>query len=357
MDRETIRRAPKVVLHDHLDGGLRPETVLALAQQSGHRLPADHPDDLRRWFAGAAHSGSLEHYLQTFQHTVAVLQTAENLSRAATEMVEDMVADGVCYVETRWCPQLHTTAGLTAEAAVEAVRDGLAAGVTAARQAGHFIVARQLITAMRDADWSRRDAELAVAYHDQGVAGFDIAGAEAGYPPTLHQSACNYMKRNNGYITIHAGEAFGLPSIWEALQLCGANRLGHGTRITDDIHTAGDRPAQLGDLASYIRNLRVPLEMCPSSNVATGAVASIKHHPIDLLSQLRFRVTVNTDNRLMGDTSMTREFELLADAFGYDLAEMEWLTMNAAKSAFYPFADRLAMINDVITPGYAALSI
>lgn len=355
MDHATIRRAPKVVLHDHLDGGLRPETVLSLAERAGHRLPADHPDDLARWFAEAAHAHSLERYLETFRHTVAVLQTADGLTRAATEMVDDLAADGVCYVETRWSPQLHLAGGLTAGAAIEAVRDGLAAGMAVAQRAGRFIIARQIISRMRHADSPACDAELAVAYRDQGVAGFDLAGSEAGFPPTQHRDALEYLKRNNAYITIHAGEAFGLASIWEAMQLCGANRLGHGTRLVDDIDLVDGRPIRVGDLAGYIRNQRIPLEMCPSSNVATGAAASIGEHPIDMLADLRFRVTVNTDNRLMTGTSMTREFELLSDAFGYDLADLQRLTINAAKSAFYPFTDRLALIDEVIKPGYAAL--
>jgi adenosine deaminase len=194
-----------------------------------------------------------------------------------------------------------------------------------------------------------------VHYRDQGVVGFDIAGAEAGYPPTRHLDAFEYLQRENARFTIHAGEAFGLPSIWQAIQWCGADRLGHGVRIVDDITSRKDGSAALGRLASYVRDTRLPLEMCPSSNVQTGAADSIGTHPIGLLTRLRFRVTVNTDNRLMGGTTLSREMSLLCDAFGYDLADLRWFTINAMKSSFLPFDQRLAIIDDVIKPGYASL--
>lgn len=353
-DPETLRAAPKVTLHDHLDGGLRPQTVIELAAAVGHTLPASEAGALAGWFAESADSGSLVRYLETFDHTLAVMQTGEALQRVAREFVEDMVADGVVYAETRWAPEQHLVGGLTPAEAVEAVRDGITTGVEAARADGKTIVVRQLVTGMRHASASREIAELAVRYRDDGVAGFDIAGAEAGFPPTRHLDAFDYLKRNNAYFTIHAGEAFGLPSIWEALQLCGANRLGHGVRIIDDIDTTGDEPV-LGRLAAYVRNERVPLEMCPSSNVQTGAAASIAEHPIGLLKDLRFRVTVNCDNRLMSRTTLSHEFDLLCRAFGYGLDDVRWFTVNAAKSAFLPFDERLAMIEDVIKPGFAAL--
>jgi adenosine deaminase len=333
---------------------LRPETILELAAPIGHRLPAGDPESLRRWFAEAADSGSLELYLETFSHTVAVMQTAEGLRRVAREMVLDLAADGVVYVESRWAPEQHLEAGLTPAETVEAVRDGLAEGMAEAAANGRSIIARQILTAMRHASSAREIAELAVRFRNDGVAGFDIAGAEAGYPPTRHLDAFDYIKRNNAYITIHAGEAFGLPSIWEAVQLCGANRLGHGVRIIDDIEVT-PTGTRVGDLAGYIRNLRVPLEMCPSSNLQTGAAPSIAEHPLGLLAELGFRVTVNTDNRLMSDTTLTDEFALVADAFGYDLADIRWLTINAAKSAFLPHPDRLALIEEQIKPGYARL--
>jgi adenosine deaminase len=351
--------APKVLLHDHLDGGLRPQTVLELADERGHRLPADDADRLGAWFVEAAGSGSLERYLETFGHTVAVMQTGPSLVRVARECVEDLAADGVVYAEIRYAPEQHLAGDLTLDEVVTSVQQGVEEGLARARSAGRTIIVRQLLTAMRHQARSREIAELAVRYRDHGVAGFDIAGAEAGYPPTRHLDAFEYLQRENAHFTIHAGEAFGLPSIWQAIQWCGADRLGHGVRIVDDI-TFGDgedgvTDAKLGRLASYVRDKRIPLEMCPSSNVQTGAVRSIAEHPIGPLARLRFRVTVNTDNRLMSGTSMSREMRLLAGAFGYGAAEMRWFTINAMKSAFLPFDERLRLIDDVIKPGYAAL--
>jgi len=350
---DQVARAPKVVLHDHLDGGLRPATVLELAREVGHELPADTVESLARWFAESADSGSLERYLETFAHTVAVMQTAPALTRVAREFVEDLVADGVVYAEVRYAPEQHVEAGLSLDEVVAAVQQGIDEAVVAADGA---IVVRQLLTAMRHQARSMEIAELAVAWRDRGVAGFDIAGAEAGYPPTRHLDAFEYLQRENGHFTIHAGEAFGLPSIWQALQWCGADRLGHGVRIVDDIKVADDGSVELGRLAAYVRDRRVPLELCPASNVQTGAASSIAEHPIGLLTRLRFRVTVNTDNRLMSDTTMTKEMTALVDAFDYTLDDLRWFTINAMKSAFLPFDERLSIIDEVIKPGYAALA-
>ena len=352
---EEIARAPKVLLHDHLDGGLRPETVVELAEAAGHELPTTDPDELRRWFVESADSGSLERYLETFAHTVGVMQTREGLVRVAAECAEDLAADGVVYAEVRYAPEQHLEAGLTLDRVVEAVEEGLLLGVERAAAQGRQIRTATLLTAMRHQARSREIAELAVSFRDAGVVGFDIAGAEAGFPPTRHLDAFEYLRRENMRFTIHAGEAFGLPSIWEALQWCGADRLGHGVRIIDDISIADTGEASLGRLAGYVRDTRVPLEMCPSSNVQTGAAASIADHPIGLLTRMRFRVTVNTDNRLMSDTSMSDELELLSEAFGYDLDDFQWYAVNAMKSAFIPFDERLLLINEVIKPGYAAL--
>ncbi len=353
---EQIRRAPKVLLHDHLDGGLRPATILDLAAEIGHQLPATDPESLGRWFLEAADSGSLERYLETFDHTVAVMQSAASLRRVARECVEDLAADGVVYAEIRYAPEQHLAGGLTLEDVVEAVREGFEEGVAQAGAAGRQpIVVRQLLTAMRHQARSREIAELAVAFRDRGVVGFDIAGAEAGYPPTRHLDAFEYLQRENAHFTIHAGEAFGLPSIWEAIQWCGADRLGHGVRIVDDITVAPDGTATLGRLAAYVRDKRIPLELCPHSNIQTGAAASIAEHPIGLLTRLRFRVTVNTDNRLMSGTSMSHEMGALVEAFGWDLDDLQWVTVNAMKSAFLGFEQRLAIINTVIKPGYAEL--
>ncbi len=351
-----IARAPKVLLHDHLDGGLRPQTVLELASEVGYAdLPATDAESLGRWFAEAAYSGSLERYLETFKHTVGVTQTAPALHRVARECAEDLAADGVVYAEVRFAPELHVEHGLSLHQVIEAVLSGFAEGTANAKAAGHWIRVGVLLTAMRTATHSRQIAELAVEFRDKGVVGFDIAGAEAGFPPTRHLDAFEYLRRENAHFTIHAGEAFGLPSIWEAIQWCGADRLGHGVRIVDDITVDEGGKAHLGNLAAYVRDRRIPLELCPSSNVQTGAVKSIGDHPIGMLRDLGFRVTVNTDNRLMSGTSMTREMELLVDAFGWNLDDLQWLTVNAMKSAFLPFDERLEIINTKIKPVYAEL--
>jgi adenosine deaminase len=346
-----IVKAPKALLHDHLDGGLRPATILELADAVGHGLPAADPGALGAWFVEAADSGSLERYLETFAHTVAVMQTEEGLHRVARECALDLAADGVVYAEVRYAPEQHLERGLSLDQVVDTVNAGFADGCAEAAAQGRPIRVGVLLTAMRHAARSQEIAELAVRYRDAGVVGFDIAGAEAGFPPTRHLDAFEYLQRENFHFTIHAGEAFGLPSIWQAIQWCGADRLGHGVRIVDDI-TGGE---VLGRLAAYVRDKRIPLELCPSSNVQTGAAASIAEHPIGMLHDLRFRVTVNTDNRLMSGTSMSREMALLSEAFGWGWTELQWLTINAMKSAFIPYDERLAIINEVIKPAYAKL--
>jgi adenosine deaminase len=346
---EQIRGVPKVLLHDHLDGGLRPETIIDLARETGYRgLPARDVGALAEWMTGAASRGNLERYLEAFQHTVAVMQTREALIRVAAECAEDLAADGVVYAEVRFAPELHVTRGLSLDQVVEAVLEGFRRG-----SSGRGIRVYALLTAMRTAARSLEIAELAVRHRDAGVVGFDIAGAEAGSPPSRHLDAFQYVARENFHITIHAGEGFGLPSIWEAVQWCGAERLGHGVRIIDDISVMPDGAASLGRLAAYIRDRRIPLETCPTSNVHTGAARSIAEHPIGLLRRLSFRVTVNTDNRLMSGVSLSSEFQALAEAFGYGWADIQWLTINAMKSAFAPFDERLHLINTVIKPGFA----
>ncbi|WP_169952037.1 adenosine deaminase [Microbispora sp. H11081] len=353
-DLEEIRRAPKVLLHDHLDGGLRPGTIVDLAGECGHVLPTYDPGELAAWFRDAADSGSLERYLETFSHTVGVMQTREALVRVAAECAEDLADDGVMYAEVRYAPEQHTSQGLSLDEVVEAVLEGFRIG-SAGPDGRPRIRVGTLLTAMRHQARSMEIAELAVRYRDLGVVGFDIAGAEAGYPPTRHLDAFEYLQRENAHFTIHAGEAFGLPSIWQAIQWCGADRLGHGVRIIDDITVADDGEAKLGRLAAYVRDKRIPLEMCPTSNLQTGAAPSIAEHPIGLLRRLYFRVTVNTDNRLMSRTSLSQEFARLVDAFGYDWDDLQWFTVNAMKSAFIPFDERLALINGVIKPGYAQM--
>ncbi len=351
-----VHRAPKALLHDHLDGGLRPATVVELAEAAGYRaLPTHDADELGRWFRDAADSGSLERYLETFSHTVAVMQTEEQLARVARECALDLAADGVVYAESRFAPEQHLAGGLSLEQVVEAVLAGFREGEQEAAAAGTPIRVRTLLTAMRHAANGREIAELVVRYRDREVGGFDIAGAEAGFPPTRFLDAFEYLRRENAHFTIHAGEAFGLPSIWEAIQWCGADRLGHGVRIVDDVTHDDEGRTQLGLLAAYVRDRRIPLEMCPTSNIQTGAAESVAAHPITMLKDLRFRVTVNTDNRLMSGTSMSREMQLLVDDAGWTLEDLRWATINAMKSAFLPFDERLALIDHVVKPGYAAL--
>ncbi|MEV5002793.1 adenosine deaminase [Nocardioides sp. LML1-1-1.1] len=345
-----IKAAPKVLLHDHLDGGLRPATIVELAAEVDHELPTTDADALGTWFTEAADSGSLERYLETFAHTVGVMQTPSALTRVARECAEDLAADGVVYAEIRYAPELHVERGLDLADVVAAVQQGFEEGMAAS---GGRIVVRHLLTAMRQAARAMEIAELAMEWRDRGVVGFDIAGPEAGFPPTRFLDAFEYLQRENSHFTIHAGEGFGLPSIWEAVQFCGADRLGHGVRIVDDIEVDESGTAHLGRLASYVRDKRIPLEMCPSSNVQTGAADSIEEHPIKLLASLRFRVTVNTDNRLMSGTSLSKEFSLLHEHVGYGWAEMEWLTVNAMKSAFLPYDERYRLITETIKPWYA----
>ncbi len=344
-----IRAVPKVLLHDHLDGGLRPQTVLELARETGYRdLPGDNVEDLTRRLTAGAHRGHLEVYLDAFRHTVGVMQTPEALRRVAAECAEDLAADGVVYAEVRFAPELHTERGLSLDEVVQAVLEGFRQG-----SEDRGITVYALLTAMRTAARSLEIAELAVRYRDAGVVGFDIAGAEAGWPPSRHLDAFQYIKRENFHITIHAGEAFGLPSIWEAVQWCGTERLGHGVRIVDDIQISPEGSVRLGRLAAYIRDRRIPLEMCPTSNVQTGAAPSIAQHPIRILRQLSFRVTVNTDNRLMSQVTLSSEFHRLVTEFGYGWSDVEWLTTNAMKSAFAGFDERIRIINTVIKPGFA----
>jgi adenosine deaminase len=351
MIRDLIRSAPKVLLHDHLDGGVRPQTVIELASEYGYRgLPTTDVHDLATWFNRGAKRNDLVLYLETFAHTVGVMQHRDAIERVAFECAQDLAADGVVYAEVRMAPELCIEAGLSLQEVLDAILAGFERGA-----AGTDLTIYAICSAMRTAALSRDIAELAVANRDRGVVGFDIAGAEAGYPPSRHLDAFQYVMRENFHSTVHAGEAFGLPSIWEALQYCGAARLGHGVRIVDDI-TGPENEEQLGRLASFVRDRRTCLELCPTSNVNTGVCPSIAEHPIGLLKRLRFRVTVNTDNRLMSDTSMSNEFIQLHEAFGWNLADFEWLTINAMKSAFASFPERLKIINGLIKPRYALLN-
>jgi len=351
---DQIKILPKAVLHDHLDGGLRPQTVAELAVSEAYQnLPTNDPVEFAKWIKDACDSGSLETYLETFQHTVGVMQSFESIERVAYECAVDHANDGVVYAEIRFAPELHQHKGLSLDEIVSAVVTGFARGEKDMAAAGKPIVMRTLLTAMRTAARSTEIAQLAIRWRNRGVVGFDIAGKEAGYPPSRHLDAFDEIHRANFHMTIHAGEAFGLPSIWEAVQVCGADRLGHGVRIIDDIKKLPDGTFELGELAHYVRDRRVPLELCPVSNVHTGAAKSIAEHPITILTKLGFRATVNTDNRLMSQTSISNEMYLLHTQAGFTIEQLRWLTVNGMKSAFIPFDQRLAIINDVVKPGYA----
>ncbi|MFN2519458.1 MAG: adenosine deaminase [Candidatus Limnocylindria bacterium] len=347
----TLRAAPKVLLHDHLDGGLRPATVVELARDAGYpSLPTYDPGELGRWFHASAATGSLPLYLRGFAHTTAVMQTPGALERIAYETGEDLALDGVVYAEVRYAPVFSTARGLNLEQVVDAVSRGFARA-----ERDHRITLRQIVCAMRDRTDSLEMAELAVAYRDRGVVGFDIAGEEAGHPPKAHLEAFQFCRRENFSITIHAGEAFGPASIWQALQYCGAHRIGHGVRLVEDMAIAGGEVVKLGQLAAYIRDKRIPLEVCPSSNVDTGAVPSLDEHPIRHFIAQKFRVTVNTDNRLMSGVTLSEEFHRLSGVVPLTLADVERLSINAMKSAFLPYEERVAVIYDRIKPGFAKL--
>src|SRR3989449_91535 len=281
---EAIQRAPKALLHDHLDGGLRPRTIVDLAREFGYDdLPTTDPDELAAWMRRGADRKSLELYLETFAHTVGVLQERDAIVRVAAECAEDLAADGVVYAEVRYAPELSTERGLTLDEVVEANLEGFRLCTERAAAAGHGIVMKVIVTAMRQAARSVEVAECAVRWRDAGVVGFDVAGPERGYPPARYLHAFQYNRRGDFHITIHAGESVGLPSIWEALQFCGADRLGHGVRIVDDIRVLPSGEVELGRLAAFVRDRRVPLEMCPTSNGHTRAAPSVREHPIDLL--------------------------------------------------------------------------
>lgn len=349
LDETTLRALPKVLLHEHLDGVLRPPTIIELARDSKYtKLPTEDPQALAAWFFQGANTGSLSEYLKGFSHTIAVMQTEEALERVAYEQVEDLKNDGVVYFETRFAPVFHTKKGLTHQQVVSAVLKGLERG---RRDFG--IPSRLILCAMRNMNVSLETAELAVDFRDRGVVGFDLAGEEGGYPPKKHIEAFHFIQRKNFNITIHAGEGYGKESIWQAIQYCGAHRIGHGTRLIDDIAVADGRVAKLGDLAQYMLDKRIPLELCLTSNVHTGAAPSLAEHPFKVLYREKFRVTLNTDNRLMSDTTMTKEFQAAAATFGLSVDDFEKLTINAMKSAFISYHERCRLIYDVIKPGYA----
>jgi len=353
---DQIKRVPKALLHDHLDGGLRPETIIEIAQQIGYKkLPTDDPKQLGDWFEESCNSHSLVRYLETFSHTIAVMQSKEAIIRVSRECAIDLARDGVVYAEVRGAPELFTEKGLTLDQVVEATLEGYKQGMAEAAREGNKIRVESLLCGMRQNDRSQEAAAAVVKYRNKGVVGFDIAGPEDGFPPTNQLETFEYLRKENAHFTIHAGEAYGLPSIWEAIQICGAERLGHGVRIIDDIDFSGDKP-KLGPLASYVRDRRIPLELCPTSNLQTGAAKTYSDHPIGMLAKLRFRVTLNTDNRLMSRTSMSNEMSECVKSFGWKFADLQRVTVNALKSSFIPFEERLEIIEKVVKPAYAAIS-
>jgi adenosine deaminase len=345
MHLDEIRALPKVLLHDHLDGGLRPETVIDLARECGYdRLPSLDPDELGQWFVDAADSGSLVRYLETFEHTVSVCQTEDALRRVAAECAADLAADGVVYAEVRFAPELFTAQGLSMGQAVEAVLDGF--------DTEDDIVVNALLCAMRQADRGDEIADLVVAFRDDGVVGMDIAGPEIGFPASLFADPFAKLRANMCHYTIHAGEAAGVDSIAEALAVCAAERLGHGVRIAEDIRVSGDEAA-LGQVASYVLDRQIPLEVCPSSNLQTGIADTIAEHPVTLLNDLGFAVTLNTDNRLMSGTSLSREMHLLTEHAGWDVEDLYLATRAAVDASFQSFDEKSELIVDIIEPAWS----
>jgi adenosine deaminase len=350
---EMIKKIPKVELHDHLDGGLRPQTIIELAdEQSVADLPSRDPKELAEWFHRGANRKSLALYLEGFSVAVSVMQTTGALKRVALEAMEDLAAQNVVYAEIRFAPIQHLSKGLNLEAVVEAVLSGLEEGST------RFNLSYGLILcAMRhqDAAVSLEIAELAVAFRDRGVVGFDIAGDEFGHPPKRHLEAFQYIRNKNFNITIHSGEAFGPESIWQAVQICGTHRIGHGTRLIEDMVVKGTRVEHLGSLAQFLKDKRIPFEMCLSSNLQTGVAESIEQHPFNVLYKNSFRVLLCTDNRLMSNTTLSREMSLAAECFGLTLRDLEKLTINAMKSAFIHYSERIRIIYDVLKPGFSKI--
>jgi adenosine deaminase len=349
---EMIKKIPKVELHDHLDGSVRPETIIELAREEGIKIPADNPEELAQWFHRGASRKNLGLYLEGFAVTISVMQTKQALTRVARESIEDLAGDNVVYAELRFAPVQHLEKGLNLESVVESVLQGLEQG-----KENTGVAYGLILCAMRhqDAEMSLEIAELAVAFRNRGVVGFDIAGDEHGHPPKRHLEAFQFIRSRNFNITIHAGEAFGPESIWQAVQICGAQRIGHGTRLIEDMVVQGNRIEQLGSLAHYMRDKRVPFEMCLSSNIQTGAASSYDNHPFQLYYRNSFRVLLCTDNRLMSNTTLGKEMGLAVKHFSFTLRDLEKVTINAMKSAFIHYDERIRLIYDVLKPKFVKL--
>lgn len=359
IDTNVIASLPKVELHGHLDGGLRPATIVELAEKIGHQLPTTDPAELEQWFYDAANSGDLPTYLTTFDHTTAVMQTRESLIRITREAVEDAAKDNICYVELRYAPEQHLNDGLSLQEVVEATVQGVKEGERAVAEQGKRIHARLILCAMRHADRATEIAQLTVdnyAPHSPGegyVVGFDIAGAEDGFPPSKHAEAFALLRENLVPFTIHAGEAAGPDSMRDALAQ-GSRRIGHGVRVYEDLE-ATMSGLELGPIARAVRDQRIPLEICPTSNTQTGIADTIEDHPFNLLYEMGFVCTINTDNRLVSGTTLTREFEVLAEAFDLEYWQMLELTTNALEFAFCSQTLREDLERNVIYPAYAEL--
>lgn len=351
-----LRALPKAVLHDHLDGGLRPSTVRELGAELGVEPPGGTDQAVAEWFDAAASSGSLPRYIATFERTLALMQTAPALRRIAREFVEDMVADGVVYAETRWAPQQHREGGLTMAEAVQAVQEGLDEGVAAAERDGQRIVVGQILSHMRQLPPTEELVELAADRRDRGVLGVDLAGPESGFPASRFSEVFRRAREREVPITIHAGEAEGVASIAQALD-CGATRIGHGVRLIEDLGPEGGGPGGAGEpgpVAGRVLAEGICLEVCPRSNLQTGAAADMATHPVDRLARLGARVSISADNRLMSRTTTAREWERVVDAFGWTVADMERATLAALAAGFAPAAQREALRKDVVVPAYAA---
>ena len=330
---EVIEKLPKTDLHVHLDGSLRLATILDLAEKQKVELPSKDPEGLRKAMNLGQNCGSLVEYLKAFDVTLRVLQTEDALRRAAFELAEDAAHENVRYMEVRYAPMLHTRKGLKLTTVVEAVLEGL----SLAREK-YGIESNVIICGIRNVspESSLEMAELAVAYKNRGVVGFDLAGAEYDHPAKHHRAAFQLVRDNNINVTIHAGEAYGPESIAQAIHVCGAHRIGHGCRLRED-----------GDLLHYLNDHRIPLECCPSSNVQTGAIRDLASHPIKLYKNLGLRVTVNTDNRLVTDTTVSKELWLCHTQLGFTMDDMKQVIMNGFKSAFLPFHVKQHMMRKV----------
>ncbi len=347
---DDLRSLPKVLLHDHLDGGLRPETLIELAAEAGHELPSTEPETLQQMILDNSNSGDLVRYLEAFAHTTAVMQTAANLTRVAREAVVDLAADGVVYAELRYAPEQHLEGGLTLQEVVDAVQAGIEEGVAEAAEAGFGIRAAALLCAMRHLDRSLEIAELALANRGEGCVGFDIAGPEVGFPVSNHEAAFTLLRENHMPVTIHAGEADGAESVGDAIGAGSARRVGHGVRIHEDIEGFGTDDPHFGVIAQHALDQQIPLECSPTSNVHTAAAPSISSHPIHELRNLGFAVTINTDNRLMSRVSMTSEFAALHEA-GWTKEDLFEATLVAAWGAFLPYHER-AELAETVVEGY-----